>query len=374
VSIDEVELTAARCRRDLVGRSSADVVLLSGSPDARRVLLIRRAKPPFAGCWALPGGHVDEGETSRAAAVRELFEECGVPIDATSLQHVGTYTGPDRDPRGQARSEAFVAVPDAEIPPTAGSDSVSTKWVDVAECASASFPLAFDHARILNDALVAVDGATHRFRIQLVEISGLADVRNMDYTAAVSDRLDRVTDTDVLLAEYAQKSNEIVERIKQRDSFINLNIVAAALIVGFAGSNPSRAAAWLALPWSSLCFGWAYLANDEKVTGLARYFQYHLGPQLGPRALGWERSPKRGTKFKKLHKAAQLIVDLLQFVAPTAAAIVAYGAIADHPWKAPMLQLVIAEAVLAVMMATLIVTHSSFVKRFDITPEEWRDV
>lgn len=42
------------------------------------VLLIRRANPPRAGEWSLPGGRIEKGETEQAAALRELSEETGV--------------------------------------------------------------------------------------------------------------------------------------------------------------------------------------------------------------------------------------------------------------------------------------------------------
>ena len=39
---------------------TADCVVLDAEG---RVLLIKRKNPPFAGCYALPGGFVDVGET-----------------------------------------------------------------------------------------------------------------------------------------------------------------------------------------------------------------------------------------------------------------------------------------------------------------------
>ena len=53
-----------------------------------RVLLIQRAKPPL-GLWSLPGGRVEFGETTVAAAERELLEESGVTADLTAF--IGLY-------------------------------------------------------------------------------------------------------------------------------------------------------------------------------------------------------------------------------------------------------------------------------------------
>lgn len=131
-------------------RYTADVVLLTGNRRAGRlpfdVLLIERGWDPFEGSWALPGGHVDPGETSRAAAARELFEETGVRVDADRLRQLGVYDAPDRDPRGRYVTVAYVAVVDRLVP-MAGDDAVAARWWPLNDLPE----LAFDHANILSD-------------------------------------------------------------------------------------------------------------------------------------------------------------------------------------------------------------------------------
>ncbi|HEY9721406.1 MAG TPA: NUDIX domain-containing protein [Oscillatoriaceae cyanobacterium] len=50
------------------------------SPDFARLLFIRHRKPPLAGRWLPPGGHVDPGETPEQAACREVLEETGQAV------------------------------------------------------------------------------------------------------------------------------------------------------------------------------------------------------------------------------------------------------------------------------------------------------
>ncbi|MGE0022306.1 MAG: NUDIX domain-containing protein [Hyphomicrobium sp.] len=110
-----------------------------------RVLLIRRANPPFAGQYALPGGFVDIGETVETACRRELEEETGVK--ARELTLVGTYSDPTRDPRGHTVSIAFATVL-SRARPKAGTDAARAGWVANWQREK----LAFDHATILRDA------------------------------------------------------------------------------------------------------------------------------------------------------------------------------------------------------------------------------
>jgi 8-oxo-dGTP diphosphatase len=110
-----------------------------------RVLLIRRAHPPFEGQYALPGGFVEIGETVETACRRELKEETGV--DVRDLKLVGVYSDPKRDPRAHTCSAAYLASVDS-AEPVAGDDAAGAEWV--ADWRSET--LAFDHADILADA------------------------------------------------------------------------------------------------------------------------------------------------------------------------------------------------------------------------------
>ncbi|MEU5666520.1 NUDIX hydrolase [Streptomyces longwoodensis] len=125
-------------------RYTADVVLVADG----HVLLIERGWDPYEGCWALPGGHVDAGETSIAAAARELEEETGISVPLPHLRQVGAFDAPGRDPRGRYVSVAYTATLPAPVPPTAGDDATAARWWPL----TALPDLAFDHADILTAA------------------------------------------------------------------------------------------------------------------------------------------------------------------------------------------------------------------------------
>ena len=111
-----------------------------------RILLVRRARLPFRGMWALPGGFVEPCETVESAVARELLEETG--LRARPWKLVGVYSGPDRDPRKPTTTVAFLMRGRAGRP-RGGDDAAEAEWVLLRRAR----PLAFDHERIVHDAV-----------------------------------------------------------------------------------------------------------------------------------------------------------------------------------------------------------------------------
>jgi 8-oxo-dGTP diphosphatase len=64
------------------------VVLDESVPGEMRILLVRRARPPMAGRWSLPGGRLEFGERIEAAVQREVFEESGLVVQVGPLVEV----------------------------------------------------------------------------------------------------------------------------------------------------------------------------------------------------------------------------------------------------------------------------------------------
>ena len=132
---------------------TVDIVIMTITEGDLRVLLIRRAIPPFRDSWALPGGFVRPDEDLDTAAARELAEETSISQEPEHLEQFGTYGHPDRDPRMRVVSVGYWAiVPDLPTP-KGGSDAAYAELVPVAELESGRIRLAFDHDRIVADGI-----------------------------------------------------------------------------------------------------------------------------------------------------------------------------------------------------------------------------
>jgi ADP-ribose pyrophosphatase YjhB (NUDIX family) len=109
--------------------------------DARlQVLLWQRARDPFAGSWALPGGYLEGDETLEESIRRHLAAK----VDVRRLSHLEqleTRSEPDRDPRERQLATAYLGLVPVGVDPRVPED---TAWQPVDGLPA----LAFDHEAI----------------------------------------------------------------------------------------------------------------------------------------------------------------------------------------------------------------------------------
>ena len=144
---------------------TVDVVILTMSEGMLHALLVCRGEAPFEGMWAIPGGFKRPGETLDEAAKRELGEETGVDA-ATLLTQFGAYGDPERDPRMNVVTVAYLAVLRDVGAVVGGSDAAAAALLPVSDMLSGKIDLAFDHLQIVRDAI-------ERVRVEL-EVTGVA--------------------------------------------------------------------------------------------------------------------------------------------------------------------------------------------------------
>jgi 8-oxo-dGTP diphosphatase len=138
----EVDVVAFR-----VIRPSPDLGDAGAAPPARlEALLVRRAQPPSAGGWALPGLRLGKNERLDRAARRALRER--TRLDGDYLEQLYTFDQPARDPRGPTISVAYFALlpRQATVKARPGRDVDEVRW----EPAASPPRLAFDHRKILD--------------------------------------------------------------------------------------------------------------------------------------------------------------------------------------------------------------------------------
>ncbi|MFV2197293.1 NUDIX hydrolase [Nocardiopsis sp. LOL_012] len=144
---------------------TVDVVALTIRRGTPLVLLTRRSAPPQQGWWALPGGFVraEDGPGGPAdpdlpdAALRVLSEKTSLPTEP-HLEQLRTYGALGRDPRMRIVSVGYMLLAPDLPDPHAGRGTDEAAWVPWSELghgdgARCDRPLAFDHGRIIADAV-----------------------------------------------------------------------------------------------------------------------------------------------------------------------------------------------------------------------------
>jgi ADP-ribose pyrophosphatase YjhB (NUDIX family) len=105
-----------------------------------QVLLWERARDPFSGAFALPGGYLARGETLEASIRRHLAAKVDVQ-ELSHLEQLITLSDPGRSPDWQLAT-AYLGLVPSDLDPSVPDD---TGWHPV----DGMPPMAFDHGRIV---------------------------------------------------------------------------------------------------------------------------------------------------------------------------------------------------------------------------------
>jgi len=113
---------------------------------ARRlqVLLWRRAREPFRGAWALPGGRLGRDETLEASIRRQLADKVDVR-ELAHLEQVETRSDPHRNPERRELATGYLGLMPSDVDAAVPED---TAW----HRADALPRLAYDHDEFVSSA------------------------------------------------------------------------------------------------------------------------------------------------------------------------------------------------------------------------------
>ncbi len=122
-------------------RHASLAVVLQVRGGALQVLLWKRARDPYRGAWALPGGLLEPGETLEASIRRHLAAKVDVR-EVSHIEQLATYSDPARDPSAWELATAYLGLVELGLDPDVPDD---TRWHAVDDLPST----AFDHGGIV---------------------------------------------------------------------------------------------------------------------------------------------------------------------------------------------------------------------------------
>jgi 8-oxo-dGTP diphosphatase len=212
---------------------TTDVVLFTFEDQQLKVLLVRRAKPPYEGLWAFPGGFVDYGEELENCAARELKEETA--IAGARLKQFGAVGTMGRDPRGRSVSVIYFGAISAEIAKPQGAvDADEATFHPVKRRPR----LAFDHEQIiktllnhLRDEITQSEILFDFFRSVIVSVDMLALIEQIWGTTADRRKWDGFMHSLPFLQEMSGGQRFRLDRTEMRRWLRNHNLNIAQLFV-----------------------------------------------------------------------------------------------------------------------------------------------
>jgi len=186
---------------------TTNIVVFTLRDERLKLLLVRRANPPYQDYWALPGGVVGEHEDIEANAMRKLAE--GTGVSGVYLEQLCTFGDPERDPRERVVSVAYYAlVPSERLRLRSDERGEGVGWFAMDELPE----LAFDHREMVEVAhqrlAAKLDYSTIAFQF-MPERFTLGDLQNV-YEMILNRELDKRNFRKRMLAmEQIRETDEV---------------------------------------------------------------------------------------------------------------------------------------------------------------------
>ena len=194
--------------KEIVKNLSIDCVIFGFEKSVLEILLIKRARNPNKGEWALPGGFIKKDELVEDAAKRILKATTG--LTNIYLEEIAIFDEIDRYPLWRVFTFGhFALISPENYKLTSGVDTIEVKWFKISELPK----LPFDHEKIIQVALTKL-----RSRIKykpigfelLPEKFTLPQLQNL-YEVIIGKKLDKRN-----FRKKIMKMN-LLKRLKEKD-------------------------------------------------------------------------------------------------------------------------------------------------------------
>ncbi len=134
--------------KDVIRNVSIDCVIFGFENNSLEILLVKRARNPHQGKWALPGGFIKKEELVDTAANRILFDTTG--INNIYLEEIAVFDGLNRYPLWRVFTIGhFALISPENYSISTGIDTTEVKWFKIDNLPK----LPFDHHKIIEVAL-----------------------------------------------------------------------------------------------------------------------------------------------------------------------------------------------------------------------------
>ena len=123
---------------------------------AGHVLVVKRKMNPGKGLYALPGGFINQNETIKDAAIRELYEETGIRVPKSEMRNcivdVAVFDHPLRSLRGRTLTHAHhIKLEGKDLPAVhGGDDAEDAMWMSLSDIYEHESEFFEDHIHLIN--------------------------------------------------------------------------------------------------------------------------------------------------------------------------------------------------------------------------------